>query len=88
MAYVPERPSGPYRAKAGERGYRKPCGSSFYLLEHVDPEGMFGRRPKPQLAFHKAFVGSDPDAGIVVGLRNDGKGCDKALLGLSAYRPA
>jgi hypothetical protein len=74
VTMVPGSDSGPHMAKLGENRYYKRSGDSFYPLEHYDIADMFGRRPKPLLQITYRVRSPGPQADIVIGLKNHGRG--------------
>jgi hypothetical protein len=75
VTFVPESTGGPHMAKLGEDRYYKRSGDQFRRMEHFDIADMLGRRPRPDLRLELTL---DPDRGVGVAIRNDGRGAGRS----------
>jgi hypothetical protein len=83
ITYIPESESGPHMAKFSEDRYYKRSGDSFYKMEHIDLEDMFGRRKKLNLEMiaEVTDIGHlriEPGIIVMIKLFNNGRGTAKA----------
>ena len=84
--FVPVSDAGPHMAKLGVNQYIKRCADRFLAMEHHDVADMFGRRPRPLLAFATRLVLGGLEVGlrrhvaIIACVRNDGRGVATNLM--------